>query len=259
MNCVWQTPTKNLLLNSEETHLWKAKLDEFPIPTPEKIALLSTKEQQQAQQLINEEHRHNFIWSHVLLRTILSLYSSLLPSEFSFYFNKYGKPYLKNELPFKIFFNLSHTKNQVLLGFSRSEEIGVDIEWMNTQLPYLELSARFFCKEEHEQLLKTPYTEQIKMFYRIWVRKEAYIKALGKGLSHPLSDFNVNPLQANPVTVGEWVLSDIFVSSEYAAALALPKPKKLTLLVSTPSLFSGAPLVEFPFRGSALGQVHDLQ
>ncbi len=230
MNSVWRLARENLFLNSGEVHLWKTGLNEFPAPPPDKVALLSAEEQQRAHRLVKEEHRHNFIWSHVLLRMILSRYLSLPPDQFSFYLNEYGKPYLINELPFKIFFNLSHSKDLALFGFTQDVEIGIDVEWINPEIPFLELSARFFSKEEHEQLLQVPSSEQISIFYKMWVRKEAYIKALGKGLSHPLSNFNVSTLQSSPVKVGEWILSDIHISSEYAAALALPKQKKLTLI-----------------------------
>jgi 4'-phosphopantetheinyl transferase len=133
---------------------------------------------------------------------------------------------MANILPVKIFFNLSHSHHLALFAVALEDELGIDIEWMNPNIAYLDISARFFSKTEHEQLLQTPAAGQASTFYRIWVRKEAYVKAIGEGLSHPLASFDVCTKRTGVVMVNHWFLQDINVAPDYLAALASPKESK---------------------------------
>lgn len=223
MHSFWQNPPEHLSLQPQEVHIWQAELQFFPQPTANYMSWPSAEEQQRVSRLVKAEHRHYSAWSYILLRKILSNYCAIPPAQLTFQLNQHGKPYLISEMPFEIFFNLSHSRDCVLFAFTCEGELGIDIEWMNPNISYLELSSRFFTKEEHEYLSQIPVEEQCAIFYKIWTRKEAFIKALGKGLSHQLSSFNVRPDLPGLIDMGEWTLEDVSSFTDFAAAIALPK------------------------------------
>ncbi|MBN1981981.1 MAG: 4'-phosphopantetheinyl transferase superfamily protein [Chitinivibrionales bacterium] len=102
--------------------------------------------------------------------------------------NEFGKPYIPHG---RVHFNLSHSGSWVVLAID-SEEIGIDIEKVGCVDEAI--AHRFFAKEELEFLSQcTSRASWIDSFYKIWVLKESYIKAIGKGLSCPLGDFSVIP------------------------------------------------------------------
>lgn len=95
-------------------------------------------------------------------------------------YNEYGKPYLKSN---KVYFNISHSYDYTVLVIS-SEEIGVDIEKIRIRKNVIDRA----CTEEEKKLIKTADD-----FTIMWVKKESYVKYLGKGLSYGLK--NVDTLK----------------------------------------------------------------
>ena len=69
-----------------------------------------------------------------------------------------------------------------------------DVERFNRKMDLLGLSKRYFAEIETEALEKCPETMQNELFYRIWTLKEAYVKAIGKGLAHALDSFWFSPI-----------------------------------------------------------------
>lgn len=104
---------------------------------------------------------------NILLSEYL-LYNYFFSNE-DFFYNQYGKPYLKNK-----YFNISHADNYLLLGIA-DEEIGVDMQ----KITFKKNVEKLFSEEE-QNILKTA---KEKMFTRYWVLKESYAKYLGVGIS----------------------------------------------------------------------------
>ncbi len=94
--------------------------------------------------------------------------------------NQNGKPYLSQG---GIYFNLSHSGDYAALVLS-DEEAGIDIEKLEP--PKIAVAKRFFSKPEYDWLARHPMN-----FYELWVLKESYVKALGTGLTTPLSSFSI--------------------------------------------------------------------
>jgi 4'-phosphopantetheinyl transferase len=93
-----------------------------------------------------------------------------------------------------------------------------------------QIAAHFFCSEEATEIMSLPPSERERAFFCCWTRKEAYIKAIGDGLSVPLDSFRVTVLPNTPahfVHLGHgaadtdaWTLHDLCLAPDYAAALA---------------------------------------
>ncbi|HJO94415.1 MAG TPA: 4'-phosphopantetheinyl transferase superfamily protein [Victivallales bacterium] len=104
--------------------------------------------------------------------------------------NSFDKPYFKHHPEIK--FNLSHSGDCVIIAVS-DYEVGIDCEVVKESDNQLEIAKSYYSKLEYEYLLDryTRTDELTRTFFDIWTKKESFIKAIGKGLSHPLTDFTV--------------------------------------------------------------------
>ena len=93
------------------------------------------------------------------------------------------------------------------------------------------MAKRHFSSGEYATFSALPESLQKQAFFNCWTRKEAYIKARGKGLSIPLDAFDVS-LSPNepaallasreaPHTVTDWSLCELTVPPDYVAALMI--------------------------------------
>jgi 4'-phosphopantetheinyl transferase len=109
--------------------------------------------------------------------------------------NEFGRPELESSTSLRPRFNLSKTSGMVACCVARNHEVGLDIEDLYRQVDVTPLAARFFAPAEKRDLLALPEHARRQRFFEYWTLKEAYVKALGAGLSIPLNQFwfQVNP------------------------------------------------------------------
>ena len=158
------------------------------VDIPERAALeelLSTDEKARAGGFRFEEDRVRSIVARAGLRQILSSYCCTPPRELQFHTASHGKPALIGPYP-ALEFNVSHSGDCVLIAVTSGVPCGVDIEQGRPNTAEFSIAAKFFCPREVEWLSHTE-----SGFLRLWATKEAIIKAVGHGLSIPLSDVDV--------------------------------------------------------------------
>ena len=117
-----------------------------------------------------------------------------------------------------------------MFAFTPHCEIGVDVEQIRPLSEMQNIADRFFCSEEAAELMSLTANQREHAFFLCWTRKEAYIKAIGDGLSAPLNDFRVTVQPGQPARfihiahnandAKNWTLSDLELAPNYAAALA---------------------------------------
>ena len=227
----WQPPS-TLVLAGDEVHIWLASLEQPAERVRQLLATLSPDERERAERFYFEKDRRHFVVARGILRALLGSYLQMPAPSLHFTYNPYGKPTL--DLPGRspaLSFNLSHSHERALYAFAYGREIGVDIEYMRPLAfdEYLELAKHHFSSREYATLSALPEAEHKQAFFNCWTRKEAYIKARGKGLSLPLGSFDVSlapnepaELLASreaPYTVTDWSLRVLTAPNEYAAAL----------------------------------------
>jgi 4'-phosphopantetheinyl transferase len=182
------------MIRSQEIHLWFAYDEQIRDPQllSKYHALMNETERKQQKRFYFERHRHQYLITRALLRTVLSFYVNEIPPEnWQFDKNQYGKPYIGNSsigLPLQ--FNLSHTDRLAVLAVTANNEVGVDVEYVHRRGKTVELADSFFSPTEVAQLFALPMEKQRKRFFELWTLKEAYIKACGMGLSIPLDHFS---------------------------------------------------------------------
>ena len=174
--------------------------------------------------------------AHATLRHILAGYLGVAPADLVFVTSGHGKPSLT---PSALRFNLSHSHGIGLCAVTLGREVGVDVEGIRPLDDLEDLAERVFSARERAALHSLAGTERVSGFFTAWARKEAFIKALGEGLSHPLDRFDVTLTPGAPARVervdgdalaaARWSLFPVTIDPGYAAAVAV-EARGLTLV-----------------------------
>ncbi len=229
---VWQIPPFQVALNTDEIHVWRVSLNMQPETIERLSRLLASDERVKAERFRFARDRNQFIIGRGLLRVLLGRYLACEPRDVRFCYSSYGKPSLDAPLAASgLQFNLSHSHQLALLAFTYARNIGVDIEYMRSDVEFEQLAERFFAPDECAVLQTLPPAQRQEAFYNCWTRKEAYIKARGEGLSIPLESFTVSLRPGEPAAllrsrehpsdVPRWSLRALAPGEQYAAALAV--------------------------------------
>lgn len=139
-------------------------------------SVISKTELARSDKFFNSNDKNNYIISHGILRIILSQYLGITPKEIQYTFNENKKPSLILETPF---FNISHSKNCTILGFS-NEVIGVDVEFVPKESNNA-ITLKSILHPVEIDFIKNSNSPE-KEFFKIWTRKEAVFKCLGSGI-----------------------------------------------------------------------------
>jgi 4'-phosphopantetheinyl transferase len=232
-------PTRDWLVNDGAGELTVADLQvwDFPLAVSESVfancsSLLSEDEQQRASRFRFQRDVRRFIVARGSARSILSGYVRTPARQLRFVYSEQGKPSLaQNEMDVR--FNLSHAGDRAVLGVTHRQDIGVDLELIRSDVDHKKLAERFFSVQEHRELSLLSGDEGLRAFYRCWTCKEAFLKALGLGLTRSLDSFDVDlssgparlvATRPDPREAERWQLLEIEAAPGYAAAAAVYGP-----------------------------------
>ena len=222
---VWKIPLRSPTLKDNEIHVWRANLELSPPKIERLTALLSSDEIARADRFRFPQHRRRFIVARGILRQLLGDYLSVAPHSLNFAYEARGKPFLTGE-DTNIKFNISHSQEYALFGFTRKYLIGVDLEYQRS-MDCLKIAERFFLPQEFE-IIRQAASERTKLFFQLWTAKEAYLKALGTGLSGSLTsieialDLHQHPyIQSLEEDKLDWSLYSCTPAKSYLGAIAV--------------------------------------
>jgi len=191
--------------------------------------MLDDPERERASRFRFERDRNAYIAAHALLRGMLSGLVRRHPGDWRFAAGHHGKPYLVAEAGIPpLRFNISHTRGLVAVAITIENEVGLDVETLDPGRLTLDLASRFFSATEVDYLRRLPAAQQPEALFAFWTLKEAYIKAVGRGLSVPLDAFSfvLEPLAISfsprlPDDPANWLFRRLTPSPLHALALAL--------------------------------------
>lgn len=216
-------------LKAKEVHLWHGELDLDPRALFEIKKSLPNYEVVKSKRFQFERDRNRFLATRAILRNLLANYLKEDPTDFEFDQGSHGKPKLIHPKGMnQLLFNLSHSENRAIFAFSWSCELGVDIECHREITDLATIAKTNFNRNEWSSLLRLPKEDHLAAFFRCWTRKEAFIKAIGEGLSYPLDQFEVSFLNDEPTQVvwaqreqpSHWWIWNLPVGHRASAALA---------------------------------------
>ena len=178
------------------------RLDAEPASLDELSQCLSDEERLRASRFVFERDRHRFIVGRARLRHLLASRLGVQPDAVELVYGPRGKPVLSRRFAdAALYFNVSHSWDVAVYGFSRGREIGVDVEAVRELRDADDIAARFFSRRENEAYLDLEPRDKLLGFFNCWTRKEAFIKALGDGLYHPLDRFDVSLTPGGPAKI----------------------------------------------------------
>jgi len=221
-------------LPQSEAHIWIINLDLEDHQVDFQRRVLSVAEKKRAARFHFERHRRRYIVSQGVVRRILSAYLDAEPNELVYEHGDHGKPALSGQYKNKGFhFNITHSHEIALFAVVKGIEIGVDVEFVREMGDIDGIAGRFFSASEQTSYFSLPKDQRLLGFYNCWTRKEAFIKAIGEGLSYPLEKFDVSlapsepaqllRIETDPAEAFHWTLEAFNPSPEYIAAVALRK------------------------------------
>jgi 4'-phosphopantetheinyl transferase len=147
--------------------------------------LLSEDERAHCERFRFDRHRREYLTTRALVRSALSYYRPLAPKAWHFESNTHGKPSIHPDCGLR--FNLSNSPGLVVCLISQGAEVGVDAEPYERAEKIAELGPEIFSPDEIAQLATLHSADKLDRALSLWTLKEAYIKAMGAGLTLPLN------------------------------------------------------------------------
>lgn len=225
------TTTRQADLRPGVVHIWEGRLDVADHVTAVARSLLPADERARADRFIHDRHRRRYTVAQAHLRLVLAGLTGTRPEEIAFEFGKHGKPFL----PGGPSFNQSHSEERIMIGVAAEGRLGVDIEEIRQVRYLLGIADKNFGEDEAARLHAAPEHERLELFFRLWTRKEAFLKAVGVGLTHPLRTFSVDPspgakrglvrVEGLGEDPARWHVGGVRCSEGARAAMAVDRPR----------------------------------
>jgi 4'-phosphopantetheinyl transferase len=166
-------------LNSHNIHVWSIKMEE---KTSDKfLHLLSERERDKASSYLYEKDRRRYTTSRGILRQTISYYTGQRPENIQFIHEENEKPRINEK--HRLYFNLSHSYETTIFGFSSTRQVGVDIEHIRLLKYVDDMATRMFNLKNLKKFKQLSNKEKNKLYLKSWTIKEAYYKATGKNLT----------------------------------------------------------------------------
>lgn len=231
-----------------EIHVWTLPLDPPPAEAAALAALLAPDEAARAARFRFERHRRRYAVGRGALRTLLGRYLDRPPRSVAFRYGPNDKPYVVDAGPGSgsgsgsgssesggggggLEFNLSNSEELAVVAFVAGDEVGADVEKLRPMPDALAIAERFFSAAERQVLAAVPEALREQAFFRAWTRKEAYLKAVGTGITVPLDRFDVTlaphepprmlSMEGDAERAADWSLFHLEPAAGYLGAVAI--------------------------------------
>jgi 4'-phosphopantetheinyl transferase len=217
-------------LGQSEIQVWEINLAAPPGEVSRLRNFLSAAEREQAARFHFAHDQRRFVVRRAILRRLLAASLETHPEAIQFKNSSQGKPQVFGQkLPDGLRFSCSHSADLALVALARGRELGVDLEQHRLLADAEELAGKFFSISEISELAALPQPLKMSGFFNGWTRKEAFLKAIGLGLSFPLDRFSVALTPDRPAALlsvdddlkaaEKWTMISLDVRPDYSAAL----------------------------------------
>jgi len=219
-------------LQRGQGHVWTLPVSRAGEPGVERLrAVLSDQEKLRSERISDAPSRLEYLAAHILVHKMLAHFSAVAAADWHFVTGPQGRPEPAPGIDAKgLRFNLSHTSGLVACALSKDDAIGVDVEWQQRTGKLDAIAEKKFSSPELAFYKSASAEDRRRIFFAFWTLKEAYIKAIGKGLREPLDGF---AFETDPLSIaflhGQddadcWRFDLFDPAPDYRAAVALARP-----------------------------------
>ncbi|OCX50254.1 hypothetical protein BEL04_23375 [Mucilaginibacter sp. PPCGB 2223] len=206
--------------------VWRIAISKNILAVNDMQALLSDDEHQRATRYYQQTDRERFIISRGALRMLLGRYLNTHARAIVFEIGADKKPFVKNGARRDIHYNTAHSGDYILIAIAK-EPVGVDVECLEPMFPYQDILRHSFGHDEINCIAGS--TDPLKIFYTLWTRKEALLKATGKGIDDdmkhiPCTDGRHSVANSLIRSDNNWLITSFDVDKNYVGALAFGRP-----------------------------------
>ncbi|WP_111307978.1 4'-phosphopantetheinyl transferase family protein [Confluentibacter sediminis] len=214
-----------------EIIIYKIYLPDFLNILNELFCFLDPKEIDRSNKFYKEIDKNRFIICRGLLKLILSIHTEIDIHKIKLDYHTNKKPYLS--IHPSTFFNISHSGDFALISIA-NRSIGIDIEQITENYDLVNSLLHIYSDKETSFIQNA--TNKNHAFYSLWTRKEAFVKALGKGIDDDFSKFpslNGAHVIDSSLTGSEksWQIHGFEIDDNYIGAVAyevkVPNPEKI--------------------------------
>jgi 4'-phosphopantetheinyl transferase len=195
---------------NQDVHIWRFRAELHP--TVELSAVLDRAERERTLRITSETARRHYAASQAALRQVLSRYIPVAPNQIAFRRGEHGKPFLAEIHGSDLQFNLSHSHDWGVVAVAPHREVGIDLERVRERAAAPRLVNRFYAEHERAAFETAPPSDQMRIFFRLWTRKEGHIKATGSGLSVSLRAIDTLATQPDSTWYEEFSVDDDYVA-----------------------------------------------
>jgi 4'-phosphopantetheinyl transferase len=196
-------------LGNDEIQIWIVEVGAPDVDNARHAEILAPAERTRAARFRSESDRDCFIQRRAALRMILAGYLGVAPRDVAFTANEFGKPsVVAPPASAGLSFNASHSGTVAAIAVARAGRIGIDVERLRPMADAASIAARFFAAAEAAALAALEPHDRVEGFFNAWTRKEAVVKAVGRGLLIPLDAFEVSLRPREPPAILRWDIPD---------------------------------------------------
>lgn len=215
----WQKPGDYFLSNTVD--IWRIQVSGITNFSP-LTGLLNPHEITRSTSYHHEKDQNRFILSRASLRILMAKYTNIDPHMVEFGYDHNKKPLLIVNNGTAIHYNTTHSGDWILIAVSNAP-VGIDIEYINENFVYEDVMPACFSEAEVNVIDDAP--DPRSCFYGLWTKKEALVKATGKGVDNeleyvPCIEENHSVLEKHIGSAKDWIVSSFLPADEYVAAIA---------------------------------------
>jgi len=214
--------------------VWMARISQAQDSLPDLDPCLDPRDRERAARFRFPEDRARFALGRGLLRICLGEYLRQKPETVELSYTDRDRPVLAHAETIQ--FSISHTHDLVAVALTADACIGIDLEYVKSTADLPELAERILSTRDLKVFQTLSPDEALSAFFRVWTRKEAYLKATGEGITEALQQISVSmgPEEISSViddrdisTAQDWRLLGLPVPAGYMGHVACNQPHKL--------------------------------
>lgn len=247
----WTDLFRDLEVNRYSAQVCRLRLGDLTADPLEVLQPLTVPEEhERARRYRFDADRHRHLAGRALVRVLLSSHFDCPPREIVIVEGSHGKPRMKMRGAEMVpDFNIAHSGDVIVAVLGGDQGVGVDVESQNRDANVEELARRVLSENEQEWWQSLPASDRSALFFHVWTCKEAFLKALGKGLQRPpqtiectfeennvvgLDDAQGYSPSSTEASASQWSVQSFRAADEVAGAVVFPSSS------SAPVVFSDA-------------------